>query len=405
MAVKVHHEAGLGALPLLDAAGAGAGKGELGGVGGEGADALLVVGEDAHGLAGGEVPEADGGVEGGGDDLGVGLLALEVGDGRGVAREDVDVAAGAHVPDAGDAVAAAGDEDVEGGVDVEGVDAAQVAVVVADDLVGLEVPALDHLVLAAGEEVRVARRHGQAADGADVARQRQLEPARRQVPDLDGPVPGAAGEPLVVRLHRQRPHPPQVPGYHPHQLPRRVPLGPDVLRPRRAPRHQAHRLAPSSTSCSSGPRLPVAVGSGPFRCRRRRPGRSLDEFLLRSRLRHRRGPGVAALAPLHGALLARQLRGQAGGQRLHVGVLGEVPPLHHGVGEHVFRLLPLAAAAAVDGPVRGGGRRARVQLPRRVRVRRDEGRELYHVLGVLWHLHDRIGFNQCGIRRGERRGG
>jgi hypothetical protein len=157
MAVKVLHEGAFGALPLLDRAGAGGSKGEFFGVHRQGAHAFFVVGEDAHGFAGGEIPEADGRVEGRGDDLRVGFLAFEVGDGAFVAGENVDVAAGAHVPDAGDAITAAGDEDVQGWVKGEGVDAAEMAVVVADHFVGFEIPAFDHFVFATGEEVGMAR--------------------------------------------------------------------------------------------------------------------------------------------------------------------------------------------------------------------------------------------------------
>lgn len=155
--LEILHEGSFRALPLLDGARAGGGESEFFRVYGEGTDALLVMSEHAHGLAGGEIPEADGGVEGGGDDLRVGFLTFEVRDGSLMAGENVDIASGAHVPDAGDAIAAACDEYVEGGVEGEGVDAAEVAVVVADHFVGFEIPALDHLVLAAGEKVGMAR--------------------------------------------------------------------------------------------------------------------------------------------------------------------------------------------------------------------------------------------------------
>lgn len=43
------------------------------------------MGENTHCLSGSKIPEANGRVEGAGDDLGVSLLADEVGDGLGVA--------------------------------------------------------------------------------------------------------------------------------------------------------------------------------------------------------------------------------------------------------------------------------------------------------------------------------
>lgn len=121
VAVKVLHEGSLGALPLLDAPCAACCEGELGWVGGQGADALFVVGQHAHCLARGEIPHSDGGVQAAGYDLGVGFLTDKVGDGAGVARQDMDIASGAHVPYTSYAVAATGDEDVEGWVELEGV--------------------------------------------------------------------------------------------------------------------------------------------------------------------------------------------------------------------------------------------------------------------------------------------
>ena len=87
----------------------------------------------------------DGRVHGASDDLWIGILAFDVGDGGRVAREDVYLSLGAHVPHAGGGVSATGDEDVEGGVQVECVHAREVTVVLAYDLVDLEVPAFDHL--------------------------------------------------------------------------------------------------------------------------------------------------------------------------------------------------------------------------------------------------------------------
>lgn len=229
VAVAVAHEGALGALPLLDAVGAARGEGELGGVDGEGADALLVVGEHAHGLAGRQVPEPHRRVERAADDLRVRLLALDVGDRAPVAGHDVDVAARAHVPHPHGAVAAARDEHVEGRVQRQRVHAAQVAVVVADDPVGLEIPALDHLVLAAREQVRVPRGYGKAADCGYVSGQSEPQVSRGEIPYLDGAVAGAAGEPLVVRLDGQRPDPAQMARDDPHQLPRGMPLGLDLV--------------------------------------------------------------------------------------------------------------------------------------------------------------------------------
>ncbi len=56
VAVEIAHEDALGAFPLLDAIRAARGKGEFRGVDGERADALLVVREHAHGLAGRQIP-------------------------------------------------------------------------------------------------------------------------------------------------------------------------------------------------------------------------------------------------------------------------------------------------------------------------------------------------------------
>ena len=131
-------------------------------------------------------PEA---VEAGANDLRVGGLGEDGGDGLLVPAEDVDVAARAHVPYADHAVAAAGAQHVERRVQGQGVHAGQVAVVVADHFVRLQIPALDHLVLAAGEEVGVARGDGEPAHGGDVAG--EFEDPRRQVPDFDGAVPCA----------------------------------------------------------------------------------------------------------------------------------------------------------------------------------------------------------------------
>ena len=76
LAVEVLHEGPFRAFPLLDGAGGAGGEGEFGGVQGESADAFFVVCEDARGLAGREVPESDGAIEGGGDDLRVCGLAF-----------------------------------------------------------------------------------------------------------------------------------------------------------------------------------------------------------------------------------------------------------------------------------------------------------------------------------------
>lgn len=100
----------------------------------------------------------------------------------------------------------------------------------ADDPVRLEIPALDHLILAAREQVGMPRGHGEATDGGYVPGQGEPQVPRGEIPDLDRAVAGAAGEPLVVRLDGQRPDPAQMAGDDPHQLPRRVPLGLDLVR-------------------------------------------------------------------------------------------------------------------------------------------------------------------------------
>lgn len=153
VALEILHKLSLGTQPLLYLPRRGGGEGVFGWMGAEGADALFVVREHTHRLAGRQVVHAHCAVQGGRDDLWVCRLGDDARDGAFVAREDVDVAAGAHVPDAHDAIAAAGAEDIQGGVQGESVDAAQVAVVVADYFVGFEVPAFDHFVLRAGEEV------------------------------------------------------------------------------------------------------------------------------------------------------------------------------------------------------------------------------------------------------------
>ena len=174
LTVEILHEGTLGAFPLLDAAGAAAGEGPFDRMLGQGPDAFFVMGEHAHGFSRREVPEADGGVEGGGDDLGFATrLAGEVRDRLFVSAEDVHVASGSHVPYPCHAVSAAGHEDVEGRVQGEGVDAGEVAVVVADHFVGFEVPAFDHFVLAAREEVRMAWGDCQASDCGYVTRECQ----------------------------------------------------------------------------------------------------------------------------------------------------------------------------------------------------------------------------------------
>ena len=57
---QVLDEPPLGALPLLDVVRGGGGEHVERGVGHHGADALLVVGQGGQGLAGGQVPQADG---------------------------------------------------------------------------------------------------------------------------------------------------------------------------------------------------------------------------------------------------------------------------------------------------------------------------------------------------------
>lgn len=114
VALEIAHEGPLGALPLLDAIRAARGKGEFGRVQGERPDTFLVVREDTHGLASGQVPQPHRRIEGATDDLRVRLLTIDVGYRPAVAGHDVDVAACAHVPHANGAVSAAGDEHIEG---------------------------------------------------------------------------------------------------------------------------------------------------------------------------------------------------------------------------------------------------------------------------------------------------
>ncbi len=157
-------------------------------------------------------------------------MALDVGYRAPVARHDVDVAARAHVPDPHGAVPAAGDEHVERRVQRQCVHAAQMAVVMTDDSIRLEIPAFHHLVLAAREEVRVSGGYGEATDGRYVPGQGEPQVSRGEVPYLYSAVAGAAGEPLVVRLDGQSPDPAQMARNDSHQLPRRVPLGLDLVR-------------------------------------------------------------------------------------------------------------------------------------------------------------------------------
>lgn len=183
-----------------------------------------MVGEDAHGFAGGEVVHSYCAVEGGGDDLRVGGLRYDRGDCLFVAGEDVDVAACTHVPDSDDTIATAGAEDVQGGVEGESVDAREVTVVMPDHLVGLEIPALDHLVLGAGEEVRVTGGDGQPAHAGDVPREGEFECSCGEIPDLDRAVAGTRSEPLITRLHGQRSHPAEMSRNYSEKLPGRMPL-------------------------------------------------------------------------------------------------------------------------------------------------------------------------------------
>ena len=90
---EVLHKVAVGAEPLLGGLCGARGKGEFGGVDGERADRLLVVGQDGACFAGHEVPEADCAVHASGNDLGLGFLTLDRRDCALVAAEDVDVAA------------------------------------------------------------------------------------------------------------------------------------------------------------------------------------------------------------------------------------------------------------------------------------------------------------------------
>ena len=184
-----------------------------------------MVGERAHGLAGGQIPQPDGGVVAAGEDLGVGGLAGDRAHRGGVASQCVDADLGTHIPDTGGGVAAAGHEDVDGRVERQRVDRGQVAVIMPDHLVVLEVPALNLTVLTTGEEVGMPVRDHQASHGGHVTGQGQFEFAGSQVPDLDDPVGGARAEPLVSRLHGHAADPAGVAGDHPAEFPGGVPVG------------------------------------------------------------------------------------------------------------------------------------------------------------------------------------
>lgn len=223
--LKVLHKGPLGTLPLLDAPRAPTRKRKLGRMNGQRANALLVMGEHPHGLAGGEIPQPDRRIERCSDNLWICLLALKVRDRAGMARENMDVAAGAHVPHTSDTIPTSSDEDIERRMQSERINTTEVAMVVADNFVGLQIPALDHFVLTAREEVWMTRRHCEAAHGADVSGQRQAEGTRGQIPDLDSAVSRAAGEPFVAGLDSQGAHPAEVAGDDSHQLPWWMPLG------------------------------------------------------------------------------------------------------------------------------------------------------------------------------------
>lgn len=222
---QVLNEVPLRASPLLDVVGAGRCEHVQRRVEDDAADALLVVGERAHALAGGQVPQPHRRVVTAGDDLRIRRLRNDAGDGVCVSDERVDVRLRSHVPNARCRVATGGDEHIQGRVERHAVHRRQVSVIVPNDLVVLEIPALHLPVLAAGEQVRVARRHGEAADGADVTGQRELQLSTCQVPNLNNSISSTCREPLVARLHRHAPHPAQMAADDAVKFPRRVPLG------------------------------------------------------------------------------------------------------------------------------------------------------------------------------------
>ena len=155
MAFEVLHKSTLWALPLLDGVCATASERELGRVGCERSDTLLMVGEDGHGFAGGEIPEADVGIEGACDYLRVRFLALHVSDGGRVARENVDVASRTHVPNSGYTITASCDQKIQCRMNGQCVNTAQMTMIVPNDLVRFQIPTFHHLVLSTREQVRM----------------------------------------------------------------------------------------------------------------------------------------------------------------------------------------------------------------------------------------------------------
>ena len=102
-----------------------------------------MVGECGQALASCQVPQPDGRVVAGSDDLRVRRLGENTGDCVSVSSESVDIDLGPHVPDPGTAVPATGDQHVQRGVECQVVHSRQMPVVVPDHLVVLKVPALN----------------------------------------------------------------------------------------------------------------------------------------------------------------------------------------------------------------------------------------------------------------------
>ena len=230
VARQVLDEAAVASLPLLQGVRRARNEGILERGHGQSPDALLVMSQRRHALAGGQVPQLDGGIVRPGDDLRIGRFGEERPDRVVVAGQAVDLVLGPHVPHTGHGVPAAGHEQVQGGVELEGEDAAEVAVVVSHHLVGLQIPALDLLVFAGAEQVGVAGAEGQAADGADVAGEGDLEGVGSadgglgQVEDLDDPVGPAGGEHVVGGVESDGPHPSQMRRQDGGEAPRCVPF-------------------------------------------------------------------------------------------------------------------------------------------------------------------------------------
>ena len=101
MSGEVMDELSIGTFPLLNIVSSSTGTGEaiFCRMYSERPNGLLVVSEGRHRLARCEVPEADSTVHRPGDDLRVGFLTFDVGDGSRMTAQDVDLSFGAHIPD------------------------------------------------------------------------------------------------------------------------------------------------------------------------------------------------------------------------------------------------------------------------------------------------------------------